>query len=99
MQSQVGLEDPGTTGPDDPAFHQWRGTARAAANLVGAPLLPSRLHKRKRNGPPENRRAVKWSATTRYGDLRTLDACSPFGPFVTSNSTLSPSARLLKPCA
>jgi len=51
----------------------------------------------KRKWPAEKpRRAVKWSAT-RYIAFRTLDACSPFGPFVTSNSTLSPSAKLLKP--
>jgi hypothetical protein len=31
--------------------------------------------------------------------LRTLAAWRPFGPLVTSNSTLSPSARLLKPWA
>src|SRR5581483_8708075 len=31
--------------------------------------------------------------------LRTLAACRPFGPRVTSNSTRSPSTRLLKPCA
>ena len=34
-----------------------------------------------------------------YADFRTLDAWSPFGPLVTSNSTLSPSAKLLKPWA
>src|SRR6267143_639432 len=31
--------------------------------------------------------------------LRTFCACSPFGPWATSNSTLSPSARLRKPFA
>src|SRR3989449_9017390 len=31
--------------------------------------------------------------------LRTFCACNPFGPWATSNSTLSPSARLRKPSA
>ena len=35
--------------------------------------------------------------TRAYDALRTLEACRPFGPLVTSNSTLSPSERLLKP--
>ena len=52
----------------------------------------------KENGPP-GLPAGRQVVGDAYADFRTLEACSPLGPFVTSNSTLSPSAKLLKPWA
>src|SRR5207244_5251185 len=52
--------------------------------------------KRKRaRGAPEPAAVTTDAAQT----LRTFCACNPFGPWATSNSTLSPSARLRKPSA
>src|SRR6266566_1459308 len=56
----------------------------------------------KANGPGVTRArlvAAQRAAPLRAQTLRTFCACSPFGPWATSNSTLSPSARLRKPSA
>ncbi len=73
-----------------------RSTAAAAS--VGAffgPLVGGGRAKKRPAGGPAGRQVVGDA----YADFRTLDAWSPFGPLVTSNSTLSPSAKLLKPWA
>src|SRR6266704_6510560 len=56
----------------------------------------------KANGPSVIRARLvgaKHAAPLRAQTLRTFCACSPFGPWATSNSTLSPSARLRNPSA
>src|SRR5579884_254451 len=76
--------------------------ARAAAGRQSA---SSRHHTvgmaqytaRKSNGPGCDPGPV--AASTVAQTLRTFCACKPLGPWATSNSTTSPSARLLKPSA
>jgi hypothetical protein len=73
-----------------------RSTASAAS--VGAFFARASAaggQKKRPAGGPAGRQVVGDA----YADFRTLDAWSPFGPLVTSNSTLSPSAKLLKPWA
>src|SRR6266536_345622 len=98
-------------GPGGPRNHRPRRSrfftsgaaqvARAAADSVGAFLSTKDrwfFPRRNKTARRRIRRAVECSARGFYA-LRTLEACRPFGPLVTSNSTLSPSARLLKPWA
>ena len=96
----MALEDPGTTGPDGPALHQRGGSAemesRCRRSVRRGFFLSARWEKS--NGPPGTP-AGRQVVGDAYADFRTLEACRPFGPFVTSNSTLSPSAKLLKPWA
>src|SRR5437660_10272714 len=55
----------------------------------------ARKRKRARSGAPDPCELRSASNQT----LRTFCACKPFGPWATSNSTVSPSARLRKPSA
>src|SRR5207244_6592913 len=85
--------------PHPDALDERRG--RDAQGCVG----DQRRHDLRALGGPEEdlldrlRARIRVDPDLQPQRLRTLAACKPLGPRVTSNSTSSPSARLLKPCA
>src|SRR5581483_5579915 len=60
---------------------------------------PEGARKQKARSPGRNRASKRLFWNRLYPTLRTFCACSPFGPFTTSNSTFWPSARVRKPSA
>src|SRR5438094_4198837 len=74
---------------------------RHQSQRVVSPHLRARLRSTSALTAPasaQGTRPVRRRGSSNYA-LRTFAAWRPLGPRVTSNSTWSPSARLLKPCA
>src|SRR5467141_966628 len=92
----AGVERAGRAGPGGVCVTALAGSIAVSSSAVRSERITQYTGRKRERARIPGPASVNIAAAQ---TLRTFCACKPFGPWATSNSTVSPSARLRKPSA